>query len=185
MKFNKKKVDSYISFNNKNSFINYDIKNEDKLISPKIIKIIKPVERNDQYFRSRNNNSKILSLNNLKQFQLFNISNYSNNNRYRSPLIKEYNQKINLKKYLCNSGRKQIFINSEIDLFRNKINNNLERNNKNKILNSLKNENNLNFNYTIKDNYLHIRNYSNIEINKSNSIYMFNIKSLNKIYNFN
>lgn len=61
----------------------------------------------------------------------------------------------------------------------------MERNNKNKILNSLKNENNLNFNYTIKDNYLHIRNYSNIEINKSNSIYMFNIKSLNKIYNFN
>ena len=107
-----KKVNSYSIFENKNSFINYDIKNEDKLFSDIIIKKSKqPVKRQYQNssIPSRNNNeinSKILNFNNLKTIQSFNDFNYSNNIRYRSPLFNDYNQNINLKKYICNSGQK-------------------------------------------------------------------------------
>ena len=179
---------------NTNSFINYDIKNEDKLFSDKIIKKLNQTDKRqyqDSSIPSRNNNkmkSKILNINNSKTLQPFNNFNYSNNISYKSRFINDYNQNIGLKKYLGNSSQKIIYkdmTKSDIDLFRNKINKNVNSNNKNQNIKSLPNENYLKFNYSLKDNYLPLRNYSSIKIYKSNIINRLNNKSMNNDYNYN
>ena len=180
----------YIPFKNKNNLINYDIKNEEKLISDKIIKS-KLVKRKYQNSRiqSRNNNeinSKILNFNNLKMIQSYNDFNYSNNIKYRSPIFNNYNRKNQLKKYISNTGEKAIYkdrIKSDIDLTPIKINTNMNRNNKNQNLKSLQDENYLKFNYAIKDNYLPLESYSEFRINKNKNINRLNTKSMSKNYN--
>ena len=191
-----KKTKSYIPFENINSFINYDNKKEDKLISDKIIKKIKqPRTYQNSSIPDRINNevnSKILNykhLKNVKSFNRFNNFIYSNNNRYRSPLSKDYKRKINLKKYIGIADKKDIYrdiIKSDVDLFRNKMNTEMNSNYKNQNLKSLQKNiktNYLNFNYNIKDNYLSFKNYSKIGINKSNSNNGFNTRSMNFNYN--
>ena len=194
-----KNANSYIPFENINSFINYENKNKDKdkLISDKIIiKLKQPYKRTYQNssipIPDRNNNEinpKILNYNHIKNVQSFNNFIYSNNNRYKSPLSKDYNRKINLKKYISNEDKKAIFkhmIKSDIDLFRNKINTEMNSNNKNQNLKSIQNNiktNYLNFNNDIKENYLSLKNYSKIRINKSNSNNRFNTRSMNNNYN--
>ena len=181
-------VNSYKTFENKNIFINFDKKNKDKLISDKTIKkLIQPVKRTYQNasIPDRNNN-KILNYNDLKKVQSFNRFNYSNNIKYSSPLFKIYKQKINLKKYISIAERKipyKDMIKSDIDLFRNKINTDVINKNQNQNLKSLQNENYLNFNYDIKDNFLSLRNFSKIRINKSNTNNRFNTKSMNNNFN--
>jgi hypothetical protein len=191
------KVNSYIPFNIKNNIINYDIKNEQKLFFNKMIKkIIQPIKRqyqNSSIPSSSNNeiNSKILNQNNLKTFQSVNNFNYSTNINYRKLFFNDYNQKINLRKYIYNSGGKNIYKDmnkSEIDLFRNKIKTNVKRNNKNQILESFQNDikaNYLNNNYVRKDNYLPMRKYSKIRMSNSYSINLLNNKSMRNNYNFN
>ena len=191
-----KKTNSYIPFENINSFINYDNKKEDKLISDKIIKKIKqPRTYQNSSIPDRINNeinSKILNykhLKNVKSFNRYNNFIYSNNNRYRSPLSKDYKIKINLKKYISIADKKDIYrdiIKSDVDLIRNKMNTEMNSNNKNQNLKSLQKNiktNYLNFNYNIKDNYLSFKNYSKIGINKSNSNNRFNTRSMNFNYN--
>ena len=181
---------NYIPFKNKNNLINYDIKNEEKLISDKIIKS-KLVKRKYQNSRiqSRNNNeinSKILNFNNLKMIQSYNDFNYSNNIKYRSPIFNNYNRKNQLKKYISNTEEKAIYkdrIKSDIDLTPIKINTNMNRNNKNQNLKSLQDENYLKFNYAIKDNYLPLESYSEFRINKNKIINRLNTKSMSKNYN--
>jgi len=188
-----KKVNFYKPLDNTNSFINYDIKNEDKLFSDKIIKKIKQTDiRNiNSSIPSRNENKlkpKILNISNSKTLQPFNNFNYSNNISYKSRFINDYNQNISLKKYMENSSQKIIYkdmTKSDIDLFRNKINKNVNSNNKNQNLKSLPNENYLKFNYSLKDNYLPLRNYSSIKVYKSNIINRLNNKSMNNNYNYN
>ena len=132
-----KKVNFYKPLDNTNSFIHYDIKNEDKLFSDKIIKKIKQTDiRNiNSSIPSRNENKlkpKILNISNSKTLQPFNNSNYSNNISYKSRFINDYNQNIGLKKYMGNSSQKIIYkdmTKSDIDLFRNKINKNVNSNN--------------------------------------------------------
>ena len=183
------KKNSYIPLENKNRFINNDNKNESKYIFNKAIKNLKqPVKRTHQNssIPDRNINEinpKILNYNHIRNVQSFN---YSNNNRYQSPLSKDYNKRIKLKKNIYNPGRNPTYKDmdkSDIDLFRSKINNNnMANNNDHQCLNSVQNggrSNNLNFNFAINDNYLSINNFSKMRINNSSSNNRFNIKSMN------
>ena len=118
--------------------------------------------------------------------QSYNDFNYSNNIKYRSPIFNNYNRKNQLKKYISNTEEKAIYkdrIKSDIDLTPNKINTNMNRNNKNQNLKSLQDENYLKFNYAIKDNYLPLESYSEFRINKNKIINRLNTKSMSKNYN--